>query len=147
MKRFLLIFLIFSFLIPAHCQGVENRVGIEPPGTFEEVVTTLKEIGREIIYGIPKSIALLWNRAVDPVINFVDNKILPKIEYQVNRGLTKIENWFLSVVKPKVEKEVEERKPVIKEELEKEADEIKQDTDKVKESAWQNLKDWAKGLF
>ncbi|GEM_PF-2448178 len=146
MKRFLLFFLIFSFLIPAHCQGVENRV-VEPPGTFKEVLTAFKDAAKGIVYAIPKGISLVWHKVMDPLTNFLENKVLPKIEAQINRVLEKVKNWFLAVIKPKLEKEIEERKPVIEEELEKEKEEFQQDTEKVKQSAWTSIKKWTTNLF
>ncbi|MFW6283081.1 MAG: hypothetical protein ACOC1P_03445 [Minisyncoccales bacterium] len=140
MKNFLLFFLILFFLIPIQYLGAESR-GVNPPGTFEEIVNTFKEIGREVVYGIPRGLSLVWHKVMDPVTNFFKNKVLPKIKFYINRAITKIKNWLLFIIRPKAEKEIKERRPIIEKELEKETKEIKEDT------IWEDTKNWFKDLF
>lgn len=145
MKKALLILLILLFVFPIHCLKAEDR-GDLAPKNFDESLFTFKSLG-ENIKEAPKGFILIWHKAMDPIFNFLGNRVWPPIKNSIKKILQGIKNWFLSIIKPEIEKEIEERKPTVKKELEKETEELKEDTSKIKTETWSAIKEWFKDII
>jgi hypothetical protein len=129
-KRGLLVFLMLStlFLNLGFSQAQDLPYSNQKNLFFsskEFILNLIKKI-TETISGffekIGKGIFSAWKSFHQSIFNFWKNNILPAI-------------------KEKVEKKVEERKPIIKEEFQKEKEEMTREIINLGKAIWENLKD------
>lgn len=125
MKKTITILILFGFLLPSFTFGQEQPQ-IKAPESMEEV----KELGKKALEvgekELPGIIKRVWKEEVLPVWQ-------------------KMWDWFKANIWariwPKLEEEIEKRKPLLEEEFGKEKEELKEELPKVGKSLWEKFKD------
>ncbi len=128
MKKTIIILILFGFLLPSFSFS-QGQPQFEAPESIEEV----KELGKKALEvgekELPGIIERIWQEEVLPLWQ-------------------KMWDWFKtniwSKIWPKVEEEIEKRKPLLEEELEKEKEELKEELPEVSKSLWEKFKDLLK---
>ncbi len=125
MRKVIIILILFGFLLPSFSFSQEQPE-IKAPESIEEV----KELGKKALEvgekELPGIIKRVWREEVLPVWQKMYDWFKAKIWAKI---------W------PKVEEEIEKRKPLLKEEFEKEKEELKEELPKVGKSLWEKFKE------
>jgi len=132
MKKKLLI--ITSVLLLVGGISFAQEETISAPNTFQEAFEMVRQAFENAKQRLPEIIRGLWY-----------NEVLPRWQSMydwvyINIWL-KIKNFFLGIVKPRVEQEYEKRKPQVEEEYEKEKEEFRQELPDVLRGIWRRFRE------
>lgn len=144
MRKYLLSILLISLILPSFSFAQEVPQ-LTPPKTLDEAKEIGERAGRKTLELLPGILKNIWRNEVLPIWqkmydwgkNLWTNYIWPKLG-----------SWLKREVEPRVEEEIEKRKPIIEEEFQKEKEElkeeIKKELPKVKKSLWERFKELLK---